>query len=195
MAEPKRIFLDCGAHDGCSIAKFLKAFPDSDRYAVHAFEANPRMREFLANRGREEFRHVEMTIHDAAVSDRDGVAPFYLGRGMGKQWGASLSRTKKTGGLVFGSPLSVRTLDLSRWIAENFHSDDEIVLKLNVEGAEYQVLPAMMMDRTLAWISRLYVNWHADKIGLPRKVHDAVVEETNRVVPVASWNADDYSKI
>ena len=36
----KKIFLDCGAHDGCSLQMFSDSFPDHNEYEVYSFECD-----------------------------------------------------------------------------------------------------------------------------------------------------------
>ena len=41
MQAMRKIFLDCGANDGCSVRKFINENKDYKDYFVHSFEPNP----------------------------------------------------------------------------------------------------------------------------------------------------------
>ena len=53
--------------------------------------------------------------------------------------------------------IQVRCIDLSQWIEMNIFKDDYIVLKLNIEGEEYKILPEMIEAGTIDYIDDLYV--------------------------------------
>ena len=46
LVMPK-YFLDCGAHNGCSIRYFRASVPDASTYGIHSFEPNPIFRDQL----------------------------------------------------------------------------------------------------------------------------------------------------
>ena len=61
--------------------------------------------------------------------------------------------------------IKVRSIDLSRWIKENFTKDDYIVLKIDIECAEYMVLKKMFSDNTFEYINEVYGELHHIKCG------------------------------
>ncbi len=133
----------------------------------------------------------------AAVSDSDGAAEFYLDREDGD--GSTLFRNKLTrenggyGTLDTANPDIVKTIDLSRWIRDELRPNDYIVLKLDVEGAEYDILEKMARDDTLRRVRHLFVEWHWQKIGLPESRHMKVLQLLkDQRIPVREWDAAGY---
>jgi len=57
--------------------------------------------------------------------------------------------------------VSIKGLDLSKWILENFNKDDTIILKMDIEGAEFKVIPKMISDGSLTYVDDLYIEWHS----------------------------------
>ncbi|XP_066296497.1 uncharacterized protein [Branchiostoma lanceolatum] len=55
---------------------------------------------------------------------------------------------------------TVPTVDLSRWIKENTDVDDYVIFKLDVEGAEYDILTKMLKEDTFRWIDKYYGEYH-----------------------------------
>ena len=45
----RKIFLDCGAHDGCSVKAFLSLYPDSNEYEIYSIEGNKERYDKLKN--------------------------------------------------------------------------------------------------------------------------------------------------
>ena len=183
----RNIFLDCGGNNGSSVRKFLRDFDPARRFHIFSFEPNEIYRPAFAG-------FAKHKLVQAAVSDRDGTAEFYLDREDGD--GSTLFRDKITranggfGTLDIANPDLVQTIDLSRWINDELRRYDYIVLKLDVEGAEYDILEKMARDDSLRRIKHLFVEWHWHKIGVPQSRHDKVVEMlAMRRIPVLEWDA------
>ena len=56
--------------------------------------------------------------------------------------------------------VKVESLDLSQWIKDNFNEGDLIAMKMDIEGAEYTVLPKMIKDGTIKYINYAFIEWH-----------------------------------
>ena len=50
------------------------------------------------------------------------------------------------------------TIDLSEWIKKHTTKDDYVILKLDVEGAEFGILDKMLEDGTFEWIDKYVIN-------------------------------------
>ena len=152
----KKIFIDGGGHEGESVRHFYNVFPDANEYEVHSFEANPDLWELVEK---------EKTIlHKFAMWDNDGEMEFFNSRFHSE--GGTLLLKKTTGKVDYNHPIKVKTIDFSKWLQENFTKDDYIVLKLDIEGAEYTVVDKMYKDGTLSWINEFWGELH-----LPNKIH------------------------
>ena len=51
--------------------------------------------------------------------------------------------------LHFPETGKVEAIDFSKWVLENFTEEDFIILKMDIEGSEYKVLPKMIEDGTI----------------------------------------------
>lgn len=152
----RKIFIDGGAHKGESVRHFYNTFPDVDEYEVYSFEVNPELWEFIEK---------EKTIlHKFAMWDKDGEINLFLGRYHSE--GGTVLLGKTTGKVDYNHPVEVKTIDFSKWLKDNFEIDDYIVLKLDIEGAEYVVVEKMYKDGTLGWINEFWGELH-----LPNKIH------------------------
>jgi len=54
----------------------------------------------------------------------------------------------------------VESIDISQWILDSFSKDDHIVMKMDIEGSEYEVLPKMINDGSITYINHLWIEWH-----------------------------------
>lgn len=181
--------MDGGGNNGCSTRKFRQEYDPQCLFHIYTFEPNP----IYGQCYRDLQRH---TLIPAALHDQDGCQPFFLDREDGD--GSTLLRHKLTrenggfGTLDTESPMKVKTVDLSHWIANEL-STDFLLLKLDVEGAEYDILEKMLADGTVGQVRHLFIEWHWWKVGIPRQRHEALVHALAEFgIPVSEWDALGY---
>ena len=51
-------------------------------------------------------------------------------------------------------------IDLGRYLVDDFSESDYVVLKLDIEGAEYEVLNRLIDTNALSRVRELYVEYH-----------------------------------
>ena len=180
-----RIFLDCGGHDGCSVLKFLTDRPD---FSCITFEPNPQFK-----------RHywlLPTTLNQSAVSTYDGTATLWVDSIDGD--GSTLVTEKRvdaTGAITNDQcpVMAVTCVDLSRFILANFRDTDYVVLKLDVEGAEYSILPHLISTGAIDRLSELFVEFHWERCGVDVEFHRRLVEELEVHLDCKEWDARDFS--
>eukprot|EP00058_Branchiostoma_floridae_P003069 XP_002588557.1 hypothetical protein BRAFLDRAFT_79509 [Branchiostoma floridae] len=70
-------------------------------------------------------------------------------------------KDNKTGGARnLSRHIRVKTIDFSKWLRENIHEEDYVIFKLDVEGAEYDILQKMVDDGTFHLIDKFYGECH-----------------------------------
>jgi hypothetical protein len=70
---------------------------------------------------------------------------------------------------------------------------DYIILKLDVEGAEYAILEKMVRERTIRRIAHLFVEWHWQKIGVPEQTHLTLLQQlAHHRIPILEWDAQGF---
>jgi len=156
----KKIFIDCGANMGQSIETFKRYRNDWEAFQIHSFEASPNL--FSYFKPYENLKN--FTFHPKAVWIIDGEIPFYKSTSI---YGSSLNKHKDN---VSKTTYDiVPCIDLSKWITDSFNISDFIILKLDVEGSEYEILRDMIDKRSLEYIDILFVEFHDNKLenGVP----------------------------
>lgn len=180
----KKLFIDCGGYDGCSVIKFLLQNPE---YDVITFEANPELWVY--------YNGLPGTLIKKAVYDYDGLIEFTLDPIDAD--GSSLIKEKK---IDFSQKLKnedcpklvVECVNLSDFILSKAKEYNHIELKLDVEGAEYAILEAMLKDGTIRCIKKLYAEFHWNKIELTKEYHDDLLVKIKSFVSIEEWDAQEF---
>lgn len=157
----RHIFINIGAGKGSDIDGFLSLSPSHSDWEIFAFECNPTLIPIIKS------KHPTAKVMQLAASVETGESKLYLG----KQYINSSLMSSKVN-VSTDNYLTVNTIDISKWLLDNFTKEDYIILTLDVEGAEYGVLEKMIVDRSLPLIDELYVEFHGKKIPTVTKEYE-----------------------
>ena len=175
----RKIFLDCGGNLGRAVRAFFKVFPDATEYEVFSFEPQVRLNKFYKGLLNERVRLI-----NKAVWTHDGEIDFHFTANV-KGSTLFLDKAKDEGHV---KTVTVPCIDLSTWIARKFDRRDLILLKMNIEGAEYPILERMLAERTIAYVDDLYVSPHVQKVkGVTKHRHRALVQDLERAGVPMKW--------
>lgn len=185
----RKVFIDCGANTCTVLRQFISKLPD---FEFFAFEAQPE----LAAEGKRVIRdlpEVRIQHFTKAVWVRDEVLSFYLATKWGPNYrGGSTLMTgqgNNRSAIDYQSPVQVEGFDFSRWLAENFGPEDYVIVKMDIEGAEYKVLEKVIADGNLALIDELIVEFHHHlNENISRAHHDALVRTLRRSCRLEIWH-------
>jgi FkbM family methyltransferase len=162
----KQIFINIGAGSGSDIRGFVDLNPDYANWDLFAFECNPSLIEKI----RSDYPFVN--VQPYAASTENGISKLFLGN---SYINSSLISNKIN--VYEDKFLEVNTIDISKWIIDNFSKNDYIILTLDIEGKEYEVLEKMMEDKSLDLIDELYVEFHGKKIpGITSEYEKSIVD-------------------
>ena len=168
----KSIFVDLGAFDGDTIESAMRLYPHASRYV--AFEPLPEHFQKL----QEKFgRNERVVLVNAAAATRDGSARFYRGLSPGQSGGSLCAKINCSESDSF----EAQTIDLARFIREQYPNAFGAVLKCDVEGMEYQLLPHLMETGVIGAFGVIHCEWHYDRVGVSREQHCGLVQALNRL--------------
>ncbi|EXU97251.1 methyltransferase FkbM domain protein [Metarhizium robertsii] len=176
--RPRYIFVDLGANIGDSLdaflrkedAKFQYEFPRPDwaRYEeadIYLFEGNPTFNPALVEaKQRHRSRGVNVNIFPSTVVDvRDGTRMFYLDTINDEHdyWGSSIYANHPDAVDSGSNGTELTAINISRWLLMNTLPHDFVVVKMDIEGSEYDVIPHMAEMRAWTVIDHLLVEWHS----------------------------------
>jgi len=175
MFDRKIIYIDGGGHVGQTIKRFQHITRGMHGVEIHSFEPHPRLYPII-----KQYANENTFVYEKAVWNKDGHVDFYLDsldlvEGSGWDHPGQASTTAKgkiTGTLDRENPHRAISIDLNKWIIENFNKDDFIHVKLDIEGGEYDVLPSMIDGGSIDYIDDFDIEFHSHKIGLSDEVHN-----------------------
>ena len=154
MLGPEDVVLDIGAHTGlCSVEFAHRA------RKVYAFEPHPEIFRELQHNTRN-YRNIE--VFEAAISDETGTAQLFFeppGRRHAFQ-GSTLKRGKTN--ITYENAHEVKTISLADFV---MGLDAPVRLaKMDIEGAEFDVIAALLETQAVHRIEKLWVETHEDRI-------------------------------
>lgn len=184
-AHEKGLFIDCGGYDGCSAVKFILQNPS---FEAITFEPNPLLASY--------YNFVPTTLIKKAAYIHNNKMTFTLDETDAD--GSSLIESKKIDSLGKISnqdcpKIQVECIDLSDVIKAAAKQYDYIVLKLDIEGAEYDVLEKLIKDDLIKHIKIIYAEFHWHKCGFDEKRHSTLIDTLKKQTQVVDWDALDFS--
>jgi len=145
-ANSTPLIIDCGSNIGMSILFFKKLYPgarivgfEPDCNTYGRLEENIRLNNLQ-----------QVTIHNRAVSDRDGQATFFTDPDP-----IGSLETTILEGRTSGRRHEVETVRLSQFITEEID-----LLKMDIEGAEILVMRELAAADSLKRIKEMFIEYH-----------------------------------
>jgi FkbM family methyltransferase len=173
----RKIFIDCGAHCGCTRRLVEETRPG---FEIFSFEPDPELNQFCPD------------LINKAVWIDNGERTFYK---FGIDGGSSLSLTRaellriRKPNYWARQDITVPCIDLDEFIKQ-FDKNDYIVLKLDIEGAEYDVIPHLIKNGSIKYINEFFIEWHDERVGVPVSENFRLTNELNGLgLSVNEWNA------
>lgn len=193
----RKILIDCGAHCGCTRRFFRKNFDSNYEYEIFSFEPDPEFNQFCPKLINKAVWTTETTKTFHKFDIRGGSSLNKYRADLLSQQKGHINHTdlnvqgKK---LYYGkirTAIEVECFDINKWILDNFSKEDYIVLKLDVECAEYQIIPHMISGGSMSYVNKLYIEWHNVKCNCGGKQKDAeLTAKLNEMgISVAKWDA------
>jgi FkbM family methyltransferase len=177
MNPSRNVLIDCGTHFGQGLGDFVRRFNVDDSWIVHSFEANPITFRALETGidlppGYENVKRLEFVqYHNQALSDHDGTITLQVESppgegetGMGTsiigldKWNPQDGNLRQN----FVTTYDVQCIDFAKFIQTNFNPSDRIIIKMDIEGAEFDVLEHMDSLGVLSYVNFIAVEWHSN---------------------------------
>ena len=168
-----QVYIDCGCYKGTIIEEFLYSLNKNNEYKIYAFESNPFLRDFNYGEG--------INVIHKACWVYDGEVDFYIDTTNPISQGCSICKEKDTGYLDKEHPMSVPCIDFSKWLLDTFSQEDTLIVKMNIEGAEYDVIEKCIKDGSINLIKELFIEWHYDRVGISEDRHDAIIQSLKQI--------------
>ena len=178
----RKIYIDCGYLNGKAYGLFQQTKEFSSDFLVYAFEP---MKNYESKEG--------FTFFNKAVWIYDGEMEFHT----------SSRRNGQANG-IYHNPrakdekvIKVECIDFSKWMLDTFTKEDFIVLKMDIEGAEKEVLGKMIKDGSIDLVKVAYIEPHSqlDNDVEFKKIWDFLLSKKDLSMRAAiEWVLKDYRK-
>lgn len=173
----QHVFIDLGANIGDSVKYFFTkntshlgenslkgyALRENKKWIVHIVEANPYFNSILDKTKVwcESLGHTAYVYKKTAAWIRNEQLEFYLDtvNPTFNYWGSSLINEHPDVKKSNLTKIIVDAIDVSE-ILSKYSKDDEIVLKIDIEGTEYELLMHLILQNTLRLVDIIAIEFH-----------------------------------
>lgn len=159
------MIIDCGSNIGVSMLRFAKLYPKAN---IICFEPQPAAFDELSfNKAYNGLSNV--MLNNLALSDIDGVIPFYVRSDLTMGMGA--------GNINHPGDLTkyVKSVKLSPYINKKID-----LVKIDIEGFEYNVIRDLRDTEKLGLIDRIVMEYHHDGLYQDKHTFTLILSELER---------------
>ena len=141
----KYVYIDLGAntYDSSIGNWFMKHYPKSKQFEIWAFETETAYDATYQG-------HPNVHLLHYAVWYQNGTLPW------AKNWYAVAD------GRTTSTESTRPTIDIADFISRTVKPDDYLVVKMDIEGAEYQVVPHLLRSTALGLIDEIFIEVHTE---------------------------------
>jgi len=87
----------------------------------------------------------------------------------------------------------VESIDIANFIIKNILLQNplRLILKMDIEGEEYRVIPHLLENKIFSHVSELYIEWHPEwnTTGIEQKTFEKEIRSQNKNIKIKDWNA------
>lgn len=178
----RKIFIDGGARLGESIDIIKNDISKYSDFEFYLFEPNSEYYSTLQNL---EKSNDKVKFIEGALWDKNGESDFFIANDVWGDVGSTLHIDKKEK-LDTENPLKVKTYDIVDVIGW-FSEDDYIVLKLDVEGSEYDIINRLIMSNKVSNIKEYLIEWHDHFYDDVNKNKNYFINEIEKSSKYSDW--------
>lgn len=179
----RHIYIDCGANTGQVLSSHIEQNPNLE---CHIFEPQPELEKQL-NSLIEKHKPTPISYYKKAVWTKDETLNFYLAT----EWeenhkgGSTLldNHTNNLSKVDYEHPVEVEAIDFDKWLQKELQpsEQDYIILKMDIEGAEYDVLEKLIESGNINFISELIVEFHHQMIdNISEQQHGELINKLEK---------------
>ena len=154
-----KILIDCGASNGSAIDELESEFGQFGK--IYAIEPNPSNFQQIDS-GKSNLIKLEV-----AISTKYEKTKLYLSERFD---GSTLYPNKLSNKINDANFIEVQTIDFSDWLSQEIDPKDFVVCKMDVEGAEFDILEHLLKTKRMELLNVLLVEWHPSRFPNPWKL-------------------------
>lgn len=195
----RKIFIDCGFHYGEGLQHFINHLNIRGEWIVVVFEPNPACNVHTRVKI-EEGDEAKLFIFQMAVWVRGGLVNFRQENHAISQSGSPSDGSSMIDGWAsqvaelnghwpgLAPPILVPCIDFSNFLSL-FLPEDEIYVKMDIEGSEFPVLRKLLENDQVKFIKKLWVEFHERFIpGETIQTTGELIKQLRQHTEVALWH-------
>jgi len=170
-----KIFIDCGTHLFQGFKQFAEKYCIDNEWKCYCFEANP----FTYERSKQIYNELikesyNITHLNQAVYNKDGKITINCSQDDAGPY--SDGHFSQSSNILSDPPdydhvyhygfnykeegETIKSINFSRFLQDNINVGDFVVVKMDIEGAEFDVLPSIIEDNSYKLIDHFYCEFH-----------------------------------
>ena len=154
----KKVFIDCGSNVGQGLRQFINMFNIDSEWEIHCYEPTPNL--YLEQ---DLLNLPNVTLHKSAVWNKNGTIKFSLCI-PSEKWEEASQGSSVLGLLDLEECIDPNSnqfrLNDNIDILKKYSKDDYIIVKLDIEGSEFEVCRRLLEGNEIVKINELFVEWH-----------------------------------
>lgn len=208
----KNIFLDCGTNLGQGLMQFISKELIDNTFEIHCFEPNPHALDYSKKRfSDEKFKNYTIIFHEVALwveeCKKTLTLEAFTGEYVCMHTGEHLGYDLKAGGAsnIMGdkwrkpgwiwdkwlsNDMEVDCIDFSDFLIKNVSKEDYVICKMDIEGAEFEIIPKLLEEKTINLIDEIYIEWHdCNNLLVGEYNHNIIVEQLSKIpnLKIGNW--------
>jgi hypothetical protein len=194
-------FFDCGTHFFEGFEKFAKMYNIDDKWKCYCFEANPitysmsikKMKELIGVGHNIDYFNLAVTNKNTEIKINCA-----LDSGSFTNQGSNILDSPPDRDIVYGGVFNynsdsfyVRGLIFSDFLKQTVNEGDFVVIKMDIEGSEFDVMDSLIETGTFKLISQIYVEYHerffedVEAYSEKKKSYERIFKEHN--IAIKEW--------
>ena len=178
VMDLKKVYLDLGMHNCEGLRHFIEMLSIDESWIIHSFEPNPKLNGDCITK----LPNVNVQLHRSAVWVNDGDHVFKMFGNEGLSQGGYLEPIGDRRYSDYHSETIVSCVNLIEFLKQ-FDETHELYIKMDIEWAEYTILPELLKSGWPSNIKKLWVEWHGQHfnefIDKAKKIKTDIKETTD----------------
>lgn len=209
MENINKVFLDCGTNLGQGLLQFIDKKIIDNTFKIHCFEPNPYAFNYVKNKlSDKEYKDYKIIFNEVGLwiknCKKNLTIEAFSGEYKCQHTGKNLGFDLKAGGATnimehewskpyyindsdLDKSINVNCIDFSEYLQNNIQKNDFVICKMDIEGAEYEVLKKLIKENTIDLIDELYIEWHNHLLKSNYDNNEFIKEITNRNIKIYNW--------
>lgn len=171
----RKCIIDCGFNQGIVAGKLLEGLPG---FILRGFEIQQDIKHY-SNELKRKLPDRDIDVIYSAISNKNGDIEYYEPEHWGKNYkgGTTTVDNKIQMDASYAKPKVSPCIDFSQWLENEFAPGDFLFVKMDIEGAEYDVIEHLMKTKMIDMIDVLAVEWHSEKFPEPQASRYRMIEK------------------